>query len=222
MDFETEHVHKVYELIAHDFSRTRYNVWPSVKDFLDLIPADDDLHHPRENSNVLEVGSGNGKNLMYLEKVKNKTGCDMSDKFVEMVVAKGINCLKANAIELPFPTDQFDYTLSVAVVHHLSNEERRLKAIEELIRVTKPGGLVFIQVWAFEQNLGSSEREKPGRKLKFKTQDTMVSWNNTHDRYYHVFKKGELEALIGQIVMKIEILETKYDYGNWMAIIKKQ
>ncbi len=42
--------------------------------------------------------------------------------------------------------------MSVAVLHHLSTIERRQKAISELIRVTKPGGKIFIEVWAKEQN----------------------------------------------------------------------
>jgi SAM-dependent methyltransferase len=155
--------------------------------------------------------------LFYLENVKNKIGCDMSDKFVEMVTAKGITCIKANAIDLPFPSNHFDYVLSVAVIHHLSTDDRRLKAIDELFRVTKPGGLVYIQVWAFEQNFenGSSSRRK------FESQDTMVSWNNTHNRYYHVFVEGELESLIESLKIDVNILETKYDYGNWAAIVQK-
>jgi tRNA (uracil-5-)-methyltransferase TRM9 len=233
MDFENDHVHKVYDLIADDFSKTRFNVWPSVKEFLDKIPKNtssspenclENTSSARvdclEGSSVLEVGSGNGKNLIYLKDVKNKIGCDMSDRFVEMVISKGIACVKANAVELPFPPNHFDYVLSVAVIHHLSTTERRLKAIEELFRVTKPGGLVYIQVWAFEQNLG--KKDKPGRKLNFETQDTMVSWNNTHDRYYHVFVEGELENLIYLFETTVNILETKYDYGNWTAICQKK
>lgn len=44
-----------------------------------------------------------------------------------------------------------DYVISVAVIHHFSTEERRLEAINELVRITKPGGTILIYVWAFEQ-----------------------------------------------------------------------
>ncbi|XP_023549869.1 alkylated DNA repair protein alkB homolog 8-like isoform X2 [Cucurbita pepo subsp. pepo] len=44
-----------------------------------------------------------------------------------------------------------DAAISIAVLHHLSTENRRKKAIEELLRVVKKGGLVLITVWAVEQ-----------------------------------------------------------------------
>ena len=94
--FEIEHVHRVYDRIAEGFSKTRFNVWPSVKKFLDGIPIDDteDIEDSGiQGVKVLEVGSGNGKNLIYLENVKNKMGCDMSTKFVSEVRANGIECI---------------------------------------------------------------------------------------------------------------------------------
>ncbi|KAG5528453.1 hypothetical protein RHGRI_029213 [Rhododendron griersonianum] len=41
-----------------------------------------------------------------------------------------------------------DAAISIAVLHHLSTESGRKKAIDELIRVVKKGGLVLIPVWA--------------------------------------------------------------------------
>lgn len=152
-EFEQKHVHNVYEKISEDFSNTRRdNVWNSVKVFLDQIPNDNPSQN--EYKRVLEVGSGNGKNLFYLKNVSKKSGCDMTEGFVQEVRAKGIHCVKANALKLPFHDKTFDYTFSVAVIHHLSSEERRIQAIKEMIRVTKEQGLIFIHVWALEQNLG--------------------------------------------------------------------
>ena len=193
--FEQDNVHSVYEKIAEDFSKTRYNVWESVKIFLDQVP--DDVIQIKDNicKRVLEVGSGNGKNLFYLKNVSKKVGCDMSESFVQMVRSRGIHCVKANAVKLPFHNKTFDYTLCVAVIHHLSTEERRIKAIEELIRVTKNGGLIFIHVWALEQNLmNENDDKKKGRKIDFTEQENMVPWNKQEgcDRYYHVFIEGEL------------------------------
>lgn len=38
-------------------------------------------------------------------------------------------------------------------------------------------------------------------------------------RYYHVFKKGELEDLIKDLPIKI--VDTYYDHANWCVVIKK-
>lgn len=41
---------------------------------------------------------------------------------------------------LPIRDQVCDAFISIAVIHHFSNEEIRLKAIEEMIRITKVGG----------------------------------------------------------------------------------
>jgi ubiquinone/menaquinone biosynthesis C-methylase UbiE len=51
-----------------------------------------------------------------------------------------------DVIHLPFRSAAADVVLCVAVLHHISTEERRLAAARELIRVTKPGGEIFVQV----------------------------------------------------------------------------
>jgi SAM-dependent methyltransferase len=36
----------------------------------------------------------------------------------------------------------FDYVISIGVLHHLSTQKRRAKAIQELVRILKPGGRI--------------------------------------------------------------------------------
>ncbi len=63
---EQEHVHKVYNDIAHNFSDTRHKPWPRVVDFLRSFSS---------GSLILDVGCGNGKymntrnDLMMVEKI---------------------------------------------------------------------------------------------------------------------------------------------------------
>ncbi len=51
---EQEHVHKVYNEIAHTFSDSRYRPWPRVAEFLRTFSS---------GSSVLDIGCGNGKYL---------------------------------------------------------------------------------------------------------------------------------------------------------------
>ena len=53
--YEDEHVHSVYDNIAHHFSSTRYKPWPVVAAFLASIPP---------GSIGLDAGAGNGKYLI--------------------------------------------------------------------------------------------------------------------------------------------------------------
>lgn len=70
-------------------------------------------------------------------------------------------------------------------------------------------------------------------RTKFQQQDMYVPWHNkrktengnvenkkTFHRFYHVFKKGELESLFKKID-NVKILESYYDDGNWCVIAQK-
>ncbi|XP_026192279.1 alkylated DNA repair protein alkB homolog 8 [Cyclospora cayetanensis] len=63
-----------------------------------------------------------------------------------------------------------DGVLCIAVLHHLTTEARRLHALGELARITRPGGRILIYVWALQHEAGSvGER-------RFPSQDVLVPW----------------------------------------------
>ena len=71
-------------------------------------------------------------------------------------------------------------------------------------------------------------------RTKFKQQDLLVPWKlkgkkkvekqssaeNTFHRFYHVFKKGELESLCSK-VPECMVKHSYYDQGNWAVILEK-
>lgn len=65
-----------------------------------------------------------------------------------------------------FRSDAFDVSLCIAVLHHLSTAERRLAGLRELVRITRPGGLVLVYVWALEQEV-KKVKENEVKKLDF-------------------------------------------------------
>ncbi|XP_058084798.1 tRNA (carboxymethyluridine(34)-5-O)-methyltransferase isoform X2 [Magnolia sinica] len=140
-DIERKYVHRVYDAIAPHFSSTRFAKWPKVASFLNsLVPG----------SVILDAGCGNGKYLG-LNPYCFYIGCDISTPLINICAERGHEVIVADAVNLPYRTGFGDAAISIAVLHHLSTESRRRKAIEELIRVVRPGGLVLITVWAVEQ-----------------------------------------------------------------------
>ena len=115
--------------------------WPKVAGCLNSLSPD---------SVVLDAGCGNGKYLGF-----NPScffiGCDISPSLIDICAGRGHEVLVADAVNLPYRSNFGDAAISIAVLHHLSTESRRRKAIEELIRVVHKGGLVLITVWAVEQ-----------------------------------------------------------------------
>ncbi|KNA20498.1 hypothetical protein SOVF_051870 [Spinacia oleracea] len=140
-EIEKTYVHQVYDAIAPHFSSTRFAKWPKVASFLDSLP---------QGSLVLDAGCGNGKYLGFNPKCVS-VGCDISPALISICAERGHEALVADAVILPYRSGFGDAAISIAVLHHLSTESRRRKAIEELVRVVRKGGLVLVTVWAVEQ-----------------------------------------------------------------------
>lgn len=204
---EKKYVHDTYQVIASDFDTTRTYIWPGVKDFLDSI---------QKNSIILEIGSGNAKNLLRRPDCIN-IGVDLCSNFFKICNDKGIESIIANNLKVPMLDNIADYVLSIAVIHHLTTEERRLKCIKEIIRLVKPGGKFIIQVWSLKQ----AEKSK----RQFKKQDNYVDFissdkKSKESRFYHVFIENELDNLILQL-NNINIIKSFWEVGNYIVIGKK-
>ena len=107
-----------------------------------------DQAHVRDDSHVLEVGSGSGGPAVYLAAARGcrVTGIDINEHGVrngeQLAAAKGIadrvTFRVADASKpLPFPPATFDAVLSNDAMCHISN---RLEVLAEWHRVLRPGG----------------------------------------------------------------------------------
>ncbi|KAG6927236.1 putative tRNA methyltransferase 9B [Chelydra serpentina] len=153
---EKDHVHRVYEKIAPHFRDARYKAWPKVQQFLsDQEPG----------SLIADIGCGNGKYL-HINSQTYKLGCDYCFPLVESARNDGHEVMVCHSLYLPYRNECFDVVLSIAVIHHFSTKERRVRAIKEMARTLRVGGQMMIYVWAMEQ-----------KRRKFEKQDVFVPWN---------------------------------------------
>lgn len=72
-------------------------------------------------------------------------------KLTQECFKKGFEALRCDCLELPFRSDAADCCISIAVIHHLATESRRFRAIQEIVRILRPGGQALIYVWAKNQ-----------------------------------------------------------------------
>lgn len=104
-----------------------------------------------ENNRILEVGAGTGAySIHYASKGYQVDSVELVDNNLNILKSKitdnmNINAIQGNAIDLSMYNDNtFDVTLVLGPLYHLFDEESKLKAISEAIRVTKKEGLIFI------------------------------------------------------------------------------
>jgi len=100
-------------------------------------------------SRVLDIACGKGTSAIYLAKRYQCpiTGLDIDERLVEQAnklaqrqkVSQQVRFQVGDALNLPFPADAFDVTLSQAFLILVPDKKQ---AIREAIRVTKPGGFV--------------------------------------------------------------------------------
>lgn len=237
LQLEKCHVHDVYERIAEHFSDTRHKPWPRVASFvLSLGPG----------TLLLDVGCGNGKYLNLADSAGvSRVGCDRSPRLLSICRSNGHQVVQCDAINLPFASGTFDACISIAVIHHMANEDRRLEALREMVRVLRPAGRALVYVWALEQD--GSKYLKDGRKeakvnrrgeqqlavhvnrTRFQQQDVLVPWHKksksdsdqVFHRFYHVFRERELEELCSNL-HDVQVLESYHDNGNWCVLFAKR
>ena len=121
---------------------------------------------------VLDLGSGTGRHLVYFARLGFSVyGLDDSREGTRLarqwLASEGLAAdLRVASMHDPLPYSDafFDVVMAVQVIHHARLAAiRRLAA--EMIRVLKPGGLVFVTVPALRNQASAFEEIEPGTFL---------------------------------------------------------
>ncbi|MEI7480489.1 MAG: class I SAM-dependent methyltransferase, partial [bacterium] len=111
-------------------------------------------------------------------------------------------------------TGEFELVIMIAVLHHLPTEELRLKALQSVYKLLKPGGKFVMYNWHlwswnyrhryWKNLLNFKAKKQAGLTSIF---DALIPWkplNQTDMRYVHSFTKHELRRLLKQAGFTIE------------------
>lgn len=99
------------------------------------------------SATALDVGAGTG---LLAERLHDSGFSVVAlDPFPQMLDQLGrrrpeIARVVARGDDLPFPDDTFDFTYSVAVMHHIADPDLVRRTLAEMVRVTRPGGRILI------------------------------------------------------------------------------
>ncbi len=176
-----------YDIVTAPLSRLRGRV-------VDFAGAD-------KGSRILDVATGTGKQAFaFAEKGYDVTGIDLSEAMLK--IAKKKNRYKnvrfevADATDLPFTNNSFDVACVSFALHDMPLGIRE-KVLREIVRVTKPHGLIVIVDYALPRN-------KIGSFL-------IYHFVRLYERkYYSKFIKSDLEELLQnsgiEITQKLSVL----------------
>jgi len=99
---------------------------------------------------ILDAGCGTGLVMKRLECYGSVVGVDFSGTALEFCQKRGLKSLyQGSIVKLDFPDNSYDVITCFDVLYHLNVEDDAL-ALKELYRVCKPGGLILINVPAWE------------------------------------------------------------------------
>jgi ubiquinone/menaquinone biosynthesis C-methylase UbiE len=121
---------------------------------------------------VLECGVGTG---LLLERIvrfaRSARGVDLSPGMLDRARGRGLDVLEASVTHLPFADASFDVTCAFKVLPHVSEIGR---ALAEMARVTRPGGVVLAEFYNPLSLRGLLKRVAPAGAISRTTRESAV------------------------------------------------
>lgn len=105
----------------------------------------------KSSDHILEIGAGTGRYSHTLARQGYTVNAiELVEHNIEVfqkntLSNENISVIQGNALDLSvFPDNQFDITLLLGPLYHLYNKADKQQAIQEALRVTKQGGIIFV------------------------------------------------------------------------------
>src|SRR5580658_9588679 len=121
---------------------------------------------------VLECGAGTG---LLLERMaafaRSAKGIDLSPGMLARAQARGLDVREASVTEIPFADASFDVVCAFKVLAHVPEIE---KALAEMARVTRPGGVVIAEFYNPVSLRGLVKRLGPAGRISGATREDAV------------------------------------------------
>lgn len=102
-----------------------------------------DTFRPKERKlRILDIGCGTGFILERLTSIGTVYGVDINPKAVKICWQRGLKYVtQGDILALPYKQNYFDIVILADIIEHIKDDQ---KAIDEVYRVTKPGGIIVV------------------------------------------------------------------------------
>ncbi len=121
---------------------------------------------------ILECGCGTGLLLdAFRGFARSAKGIDLSPGMLEKAKSRGLDVREGSVTELPFDDASFDVTCSFKVLAHVPDIG---KALAEMARVTRPGGVVLAEFYNPLSFRGLAKKFGPAGRIGNETRESAV------------------------------------------------
>jgi len=172
-----------------------------------------------KKSKILDIGCGFGYFLKFLFKknYKNIIGID-PDKNLLKTIPKKIKTYSYYGNKTKFRNNSFDVIFIYMVLHHLHNDKKYYETVNEIHRILKPNGLVFIT---------EPGRYKFVRFIEYvfylfsfistfaKTFSDMME-EEKKEQHYFLLNHHKVKNYLRK--KKFKILKSKYFFYSWLYV----
>ena len=184
----------------YSYIKKWFGRWASIYDIVDIFISGVrdkvvDFTDARDDSRILDVATGTGKQAFaFAKNGYDVIGIDLSEDMLKIAIKKNkyenVKFEVADATNIPFDDKYFNVSCVSFALHDMPLSIRE-KVLEEMVRVTKPKGIIVIVDYALPKN-------KVGRFLIYH----FVKFYES--KYYPRFIMTDLEALLRKARIKVE------------------
>jgi SAM-dependent methyltransferase len=103
----------------------------------------------RTLTRIVDCGAGTGRNLDWLNRFGPAVGIELTPAGLAIGRAKGRKMVRGSVTALPLATASVDLATSFDVLYCLEDDDER-RALDEMVRVLRPGGLALLNVAALD------------------------------------------------------------------------
>ena len=210
-----------YQTFGAEFSATRGRLQPGVRRVLDNLDG---------SERILDLGCGNGnfaRELATRGQRGTYRGLDFSLPLLQ-AAESGLEGFSATfrqsditslGWDSALDASSFDLVFAFAVLHHIPGEEVRLRLLQKIHRLLKPGGRFVLSNWQFLNSDRLKARiqdwEKAGlAPAQVDEGDYLLDWRagGSGLRYVHHYSEAELNALA--TTTQFQVIESFHSDGQ--------
>ncbi len=167
---------------------------------------------------VLDVGCGSGQTLSWFRRQWPgwaTLGVDVARDGLRAALAGGQErVLAGSALELPLPDTSVDAVITLDVLQHLPLDGGDTRALAEIRRVLRPGGVLFVRT-----NAQALPRTPDDAEFNFHRYTTPELRRKLEAAGFRVSRIGRVNALLGLAEIPRELRARRTSEGAYLGLL---